>query len=229
MKTLRKILFIVLPVMGLVAAPVCADPPGGRGYDRDDYGHGYHERDERGEHGRKHHKRRQEREQRHGYYSGPPPWAPAYGYRRGHDGVDRAVAMPVDVHNGSCNRELIGRILGGATGGLVGSQIGDGGERLVAVAAGTVIGMIVGGEIGRSMDHADKLCVDQALEAAPDGTKIRWNDADRQYTVTPRNTQQNADGQYCREYQMDTQVGGRTQQVVGRACRQPDGSWKITG
>jgi len=77
------------------------------------------------------------------------------------------------------------------------------------------------------MDRTDKLCVDQALENAPDGTKIHWNDNDRQYTVTPQNTQQNADGQYCREYQTETQVGGKTQNMYGKACRQPDGSWKI--
>ena len=225
MKLLRKILFVVMPVMALVAAPVFADPPGGRGYDHDDYEHGYHEH---GDKGRNHHRHREERKEWHGFHGGPPPWAPAYGYRRGYDNDDHYVATaPVNVQTGTCNRELIGQIVGGATGGLVGSQIGDGSGRLVAVAAGTVIGMIVGGEIGRSMDRTDKLCVDQALEAAPDGTRIRWNDNDRQYTVTPQNTQQNADGQYCREYQTETQVGGKTQQMYGRACRQPDGSWKI--
>jgi len=225
MKLLRKILFVVMPVMALAAAPVFADPPGGRGYDRDDSEHGYYEH---GDRGRKHHRHREERKEWHGFHGGPPPWAPAYGYRRGHDDDDHYVAtVPVNVQTGTCNRELIGQIVGGATGGLVGSQIGDGTGRLVAVAAGTVIGMIVGGEVGRSMDRTDKLCVDQALENAPDGTKIHWNDNDRQYTVTPQNTQQNADGQYCREYQTETQVGGKTQNMYGKACRQPDGSWKI--
>ena len=211
MKLLRKIVLVVMPVMALVTTPVLADPPGGRGYEHGDRGKKHHRHEEHG----------------HGFSGGPPPWAPAYGYRRGHDDDDHYVAVPVNVQTGSCNRELIGQIVGGATGGLVGSQIGDGTGRLVAVAAGTVIGMIVGGEIGRSMDRTDKLCVDQALETAPDGTKIHWNDADRQYTVTPQNTRQNESGQYCREYQMETQVGGKAQQVYGKACRQPDGAWKI--
>ena len=77
------------------------------------------------------------------------------------------------------------------------------------------------------MDKTDKLCVDQALETAPDGTKIHWNSTDRQYTVTPQKTYQSTEGQYCREYQMETEVGGRTQQAYGKACRQPDGAWKI--
>ncbi len=32
---------------------------------------------------------------------------------------------------------------------------------------------------------------------------------------------------YCREYQRTVNVGGRTQQSYGTACRQPDGAWKI--
>ena len=34
-------------------------------------------------------------------------------------------------------------------------------------------------------------------------------------------------GQYCREYQQTITVGGKTEQGYGRACRQPDGSWRI--
>lgn len=215
MTLLRKIVFIVLPIIALVVAPVSVAS------NKNKKEHEHH-----GDSKEKHH---WHKEKEHGFYGGPPPWAPAYGYRRGHgDDDDHYVAMPVNVQTGNCNRELIGQILGGATGGYVGSQIGDGTGRLIAVATGTLVGVIIGGEIGRSMDHADKLCVDQALETAPDGTKIHWNDdSDRQYSVTPKNTYQSADGQYCREYQMESEIGGRTQQVYGKACRQADGAWKI--
>lgn len=215
MKCLHKLLFVVLPCAMLVAAPVFADPPHGRGHGRPD----------------KHWKQDDDHGRGHGFArgGGPPPWAPAHGYRRQQGEVygSKYVSLPANVETGSCNRELIGQVIGGATGGLVGSQIGDGTGRLIAVAAGTVVGAVIGGEIGRSMDESDRLCVDQALEHAPDGSRIRWNDEGRQYTVTPQDTQQGNDGQYCREYQMETEVGGRTEQVHGRACRQPDGAWKI--
>ncbi len=159
--------------------------------------------------------------------NGPPPWAPAHGYRRKHYSEYGLSAYPIDIDVGRCNREVIGQILGGAVGGLAGSQIGDGTGRLVAVAVGTLAGVVIGGEIGRSMDRADALCIDQALEHAPDGSSIRWNDADRQYSVTPQQTIQDDQGRYCREYSMDAGVKGQTQQVFGKACRQPDGSWQI--
>jgi surface antigen len=161
--------------------------------------------------------------------NGPPPWAPAHGYRQNHDNYRDygLTAVPVDIVTGRCNREVIGQVLGGAIGGLAGSQIGDGTGRLFAVAAGTLAGVIIGGEIGKSMDQADQLCFDQALEHAPDGSSIVWNDAGNQYTVKPEATVQQDDGRYCREYYMDADVQGRTQQVYGTACRKPDGSWEL--
>jgi surface antigen len=41
-------------------------------------------------------------------------------------------------------------------------------------------------------------------------------------------TYQTSAGQYCREYQQTIVVGGQSQSAYGTACRQPDGSWKIT-
>lgn len=162
--------------------------------------------------------------------NGPPPWAPAQGYRSHENYRDYGlVAIPIDIPSGQCNREVMGQVLGGAVGGVVGSQVGDGNGRLIAVAAGTLIGMVIGGEIGKSMDRADRLCLDQALEHAPDGSPIHWNSDSSQYTVIPRTTVQGTDGKYCREYTMESDVQGRPQQVYGTACRQPDGSWQITG
>lgn len=54
---------------------------------------------------------------------------------------------------------------------------------------------------------------------APDNSRIMWND-DRRLTT------QETD-EYCREYYTDAGVSGRTQQVYGTACLQPDGSWEI--
>ncbi len=34
-------------------------------------------------------------------------------------------------------------------------------------------------------------------------------------------------GDYCREYQAVSVIGGQPQQSYGQACLQPDGSWKI--
>ena len=38
---------------------------------------------------------------------------------------------------------------------------------------------------------------------------------------------QNYQGQYCREFQKDINIGGRIERGYGTACRQGDGSWRI--
>ena len=45
-----------------------------------------------------------------------------------------------------------GQVIGGATGAVLGSTIGGGTGRLVAVGAGAVLGTIVGGNVAERMD-----------------------------------------------------------------------------
>lgn len=175
---------------------------------------------------------------RHAYRGGPPPWAPAHGYRAKHGyhyhvrdeaWIDRLSAPPLDLGLGRCNREVLGQLAGAAAGAVVGSQIGDGRGRLAAVAAGTLIGVLLGGEVGKSMDRTDRLCADQALEHAGDGQPITWigDDGRSRHEVVPQETWQREDGRYCREYTARSAVGDRLVTTYGTACRQPDGAWKI--
>jgi surface antigen len=173
----------------------------------------------------------------------PPPWAPAHGWRAKQKHKqkqkhkyknrayydDRVYTAPFDLNRGVCNRQVLGGLLGGATGALIGSRLAKGDDRAAAIIGGTIIGLIVGGSIGRSMDEVDQNCVGQTLEHAPDGETIYWNNqqADTQYQVTPVKTYQVNDGRYCREYQTTSVIGGRAQQTYGTACRQPDGSWEL--
>ena len=170
---------------------------------------------------------------------GPPSWAPAWGHRgerkvryeqagtvyeaRGDD----LVQFP-ETGLGECNRDIIGAILGGAVGAAAGSQIGKGDGRKLATIGGAIIGVLVGGNLGRAMDQADQNCVGQVLERAPTGKADIWQNPDqtKQYEVTPTRTYQTRTGIYCREYQTQITIGGRLQNARGTACRQPDGTWK---
>jgi surface antigen len=160
---------------------------------------------------------------------GPPPWAPAHGYRRKHGQWHGHYAAPYGIATGRCNKEVLGAVLGGAAGGVIASEAVSGDGRAVAIIGGTILGAVVGGSIGRSMDEVDQNCVGQTLEHAPDGEEIVWNDPENgsQYEVTPIESYRDPAGQYCREYQADAVIAGRTQRTYGRACRQPDGSWRI--
>lgn len=168
----------------------------------------------------------------------PPPWAPAHGWRAKQKGKQKfkynkkrqyhepVYAAPYDIDVGRCNRAVLGGVLGGATGAAIGSRVGDGDTG--AIIGGTIIGILVGGAIGNYMDQVDQNCVGQVLEHAEDGETIRWNDPQGDdYRVRPLRTYQTDSGTYCREYTTTAVVGGRTQETYGRACRQPDGSWKL--
>lgn len=170
-------------------------------------------------------------------YADPPPWAPAHGYRakKGPKQQPAVVAVPVVPAVGlprfelsNCNRELVGGLMGAAAGGLVGSQIGKGDGRLAATAGGAVLGLLLGGSIGRSMDQVDQTCVGRALEQAPTGTPVAWRNPDngRQYQVTPVRTFPTSDGRFCREYTTEVVIGGGIESAHGTACRQPDGTWQ---
>jgi surface antigen len=130
-------------------------------------------------------------------------------------------------------KQTAGAVLGGIAGGLLGSKVGGGSGRLAATAAGTLLGVLIGSEIGKSLDRADRLYAARttqgALETNQSGVTSSWSNPDSGHsgTVTPQPAYQSSSGQYCREYQQQISVGGRTESAHGTACRQPDGSWKI--
>ena len=185
-------------VIATVSTSAFADPPRHAGGEKSEKYRGGHGKSEK--HYSKHGLRGLHLER---YSNGPPPWAPAHGYRRKAGWYDNQgyrdyglKAPPVDLSVGRCNRDVIGQVLGGGLGAVIGSKVGGGDGRLVAVAAGTIIGVLVGGEVGRSMDRTDALCVDQVLESAPDGQTIVWNSDRENFRVTPTQTARVEDGRY---------------------------------
>lgn len=133
------------------------------------------------------------------------------------------------IPQGRCDHALMGKVLGGVAGAAAGSQVGGGKGRIVAVIGGAVAGLLIGGKIGAQMDAADQNCIGQALEQGGDGQTISWNNPQTggDYQVTPGDAQTDSQGRYCREYTTSANVGGGAQQVYGKACRQPDGTWQI--
>lgn len=124
-------------------------------------------------------------------------------------------------------KQDVGTVTGGAVGAIVGSQIGGGTGRSIAIATGAIAGALIGGNIGRTMDRQDRLYMYQALESSPTNRPTTWVNPDtgNKYTVVPTNTYQHQ-GTYCREYTTKAMINGREQTVYGKACRQPDGSWR---
>ena len=144
-----------------------------------------------------------------------------------------AAALALGACQAGGPKEGLGTVLGGVAGAALGSQIGSGDGKLVAVAAGALIGSMVGREIGSSLDKADRAAMQQAGQAAlernPTGMATSWRNPDsgNSGSVTPVRTFETSSGP-CREFHTEVFVGGKAEQAYGTACRQADGSWKIT-
>jgi surface antigen len=121
-----------------------------------------------------------------------------------------------------------GVIIGALAGGILGHQVGGGSGQVLATMIGAVAGAAIGGSIGRSMDETDRLNAAMTLENVRTGVSSSWVNPDTgyEYVMTPTQTYDSGTGP-CREYTLDAQIGGKTEQVYGTACRQADGSWKI--
>lgn len=124
-------------------------------------------------------------------------------------------------------QEQQGMVIGGLLGGVIGAQMGSGSGQSAATIIGTLAGVAIGGAIGRSMQDSDRHKTAQALETVRTGVPTQWVNPDtrHRYRVVPTRTYDSPQGP-CREYTVDALVGGRNEQVVGRACRQADGSWR---
>ena len=128
--------------------------------------------------------------------------------------------------------ETFGTLGGAAAGGLIGSQIGHGSGNAAATLAGVLLGGFVGNQLGGMVDDNDRrrmATAERQAYTAPVGQQIAWNNPSNgnSGTITPIRDGYDQGGAYCREFQQTIVVGGQQKQGYGRACQQPDGSWKI--
>jgi surface antigen len=134
---------------------------------------------------------------------------------------------------GGISKQDIGTVLGGVGGAVLGAQFGRGTGQIAAGAAGALLGGFAGSSIGKSLDKADASYANQtaqrALETAPAGQALPWQNPDNGHSgsITPKAPYQMADGTYCREFNQQVVINNQQQTAYGKACRQPDGSWKI--
>lgn len=146
--------------------------------------------------------------------------------------VLKFLLLPVFMISGCATtkgpNENIGMVIGGIIGGTLGHQVGKGSGRTVATVLGTIIGTTIGGNVGQSMDETDQLKVAHALETVRTGVATSWENPDTNYhyEVIPTRTYDQT-GSPCREYQVESIIGGYKEIIHGTACRQNNGSWKV--
>ena len=222
---LRRVLVILCAGSMVLSVLASADPW------KDEPGHGYQ--------AHKHHKNKHADK-------GPPPWAPAHGYRNNQRDDDHRnepakawydspqvefllTSQKIGIDSGNCNREVVGTVMGGVIGGVIGNKTASRGNKTIGTVAGSLIGVVLGKEIGRNMDNADAQCTNQALERAPNGQTVTWDNPDtgNRYSVIPYETYRQDDGRYCRKYRAAINASSNTTKYYAdTACRSDDGVWE---
>jgi surface antigen len=128
------------------------------------------------------------------------------------------------------SKQTIGTAVGAVFGGAIGSQIGSGTGRTVAIVSGALIGGALGNVIGKQMDDEDRRKMSQALDQNAAGQSTNWkNDSTgATYTVTPTGSF-DRDGRQCRTFEQEATVDGEPRKMTGTACKRADGeSWEVT-
>ncbi len=123
-----------------------------------------------------------------------------------------------------------GTVLGALLGAVTGSQFGKGTGRTAAILGGGFLGAVIGHNIGRNMEEADRAKSRHVLETVATGQTATWRNPDTggQYSLTPTRTYQVVSGQHCREYTTRVFIEGNQEQVTGTACRTAGGWWQET-
>lgn len=131
------------------------------------------------------------------------------------------------------NKQQAGTLGGAVVGGVLASEVGGGSGRLWATGAGVLLGALVGSEIGASLDRADMIYAERAVQTAhtaPIGETVSWNNPESGHkgSVTPvRDGYSQVSKSYCREYEQTVYIDGHEEVGYGTACQQPDGRWKV--
>lgn len=122
-----------------------------------------------------------------------------------------------------------GATFAGATaGGLLGAAFFHGTGAWIGVLGGALIGGVVGNQIGQYMDRQDEINMQKAIVNTPVGKEATWTNQRRDITYTVRPIKNyRRKGRYCREYQTKVKIGGKLRKAYGKACRMPDGAWKV--
>jgi len=163
----------------------------------------------------------------------PPPWAPAHGWRKKHDAYYAGYSgkkWPRDygIITGRCNYEAVGAVLGGVVGGAVGARVGNRDTRPIAILVSTAIGAIVGAQIARKIEDADRACIAHSLELSRDYRSVSWTNPNTgaRYLLTPRDGYVR-NGRTCRNFELGIELDGGNRISSGSACQTPEGSWQI--
>ncbi len=132
------------------------------------------------------------------------------------------------------NKETAGTGVGALAGALLGYGLGKGhSDKEAAIVVGALLGGVAGNRLGARLNEADRMMAGRSLSDTLEynkvGTSSDWHNPDTGHGgySTPTRTYTRSDGTPCREFTTVVNVGGKSEEAYGTACRQADGSWRI--
>jgi len=153
---------------------------------------------------------------------------------------NRAARFDRSAYLRECERQKSGNTAGGAivgalAGGLLGNTISRGPQR----GAGTAVGAILGGVIGGTIGNNSLTCEDRSyeidtyysgFEAGRPHARYDWRSprSDAYGYLEVGDYYRDRGGYRCANYTQQIYVHGRPELARGVACRQPDGTWRMT-
>jgi surface antigen len=129
--------------------------------------------------------------------------------------------------------EQTGTAAGAVIGAAVGSKMTSGEGKILGAGLGAIFGAWLGKVIGRNLDEADlqkaNETAQETMETADVGQTNTWSNPDsgNSGTYTPTSARTEENGEQCRDFESTVIIDGKEEPARGRACRQPDGTWKI--
>jgi surface antigen len=138
------------------------------------------------------------------------------------------------------NEQLFGALVGGAAGGLLGSQVASGDTQIATALAGTVIGAYLGYEIARRLTAEDKTqlatATEDALRTPEPGEPVEWENPEsgNSGTVTAGDVYvrpaaaTTESPRPCRDVEQTIVLAdGTSERVSATACQTEDGAWEL--
>jgi len=133
--------------------------------------------------------------------------------------------------DGQIRKRDVGMIAGAAGGAIAGGAIGgnDPAGRVMGTLAGAIIGGAVGGYLGSVWDDYDRRQAAGVLENNRDYRATTWRNPNTNQESSMQPVRTYTDGnQPCREFTQTIYIDGKKETGRGTACRQADGTWRIT-
>jgi len=161
-----------------------------------------------------------------------------YNYDR--NNANRAGRFDRTEYLRECERQRSGNTAGGAiagalAGGLLGNAISRGPQRGAGTALGAILGGVVGGSIGSNSLNCEDRSYEidtyySGFEAGRPHARYDWRSprSDAYGYLQVEDYYRDRAGYRCANYTQQIYVHGRPELARGVACRQPDGTWRMT-